>query len=650
MPDKMMVPLLQAVDHSHIQYEAVQKCFYKEHTDVKKIPVDLIDQWMKQENIQVSMPYGMEYLKPVWDFSLFGLNPTLSVAIKQAGYDNPTPIQSTALPVILSGYDLIAVAKTGSGKTYAFVWPMLEHIIPQKPLDDKEGPIGVILAPTRELAEQIYKCVKPFSEIFNITCKCIVGGLSKWEQKKSLFHQPEIVVGTPGRLIDMIKMKATNMIRCTYIVLDEADRMFELGFEPQIRSIIGQIQPSRQTIMCSATFHKRVEILARDILTNPVRVVIGNIGQSNDDINQEVYILKDDNAKWGWLLSNIMKFIELGKVLLFTNTKENTERISENLNNHLGTNSEAIHGDKIQYERNGIINRFKKGITNILIATDVAARGLDIQNVKVVINYDKPKNIETYVHRIGRTGRIGKDGLVESGTAYTLLTQNDSTFAADLVYNLEKSNQRISKELIGLANRNPKFRATWKPNSNRGNMLYKPTTNTTTLTTVDNNNNNNNISSSSSTLKSSLPSTVQYHKTIEQRMDDFADLSGPVYVRNQFASTFVKSFEVLQQDDGVKSVTIPPKEQPIKSCTILPPKEQIITQNPLETVKTTIKDNNNSDRIKSRDRSNSNHRSNSHNHSHHHHSPSTTSSSRSRSRSRSKHHNHHHRSSHSKHH
>lgn len=339
----MIVPVLEPIDHSHMKYESFEKCFYKEHSDVSKIPMNLIDDWLKQENIEISMPYGMKYLKPVWDFSLFGLDAKLAALIKSNGYENPTSIQSIALPVILSGYDLISIAKTGSGKTLSYVLPMIEHIIHQGCLKEGEGAIGLVLCPTRELCEQIYKCIKLFSVEMNLSCKCIMGGMSKWEQKKSLFHQPEIIVCTPGRLIDMLKMKATNMNRCSYVVLDEADRMFDLGFESQIRSIISQIQPSRQTIMCSATFHKRVEILCRDILTNPVRILIGKIGQSNDDIKQEVYIMKDENGKWIWLLSNINKFLEMGKVLIFVNSRDNSERLSENLNNHLGLNSESIH-------------------------------------------------------------------------------------------------------------------------------------------------------------------------------------------------------------------------------------------------------------------------------------------------------------------
>ncbi|CAJ0831173.1 13498_t:CDS:2 [Entrophospora sp. SA101] len=213
----------------------------------------------------------------------------------------------TALPVALSGRDIIGIAKTGSGKTAAFIWPMLIHIMDQEELKKGEGPIGLILAPTRELTSQIYIEAKKFAKSYGLRVAAVYGGASKMDQFKELRQgNIEILVGTPGRLIDMVKMKATNFRRVSFLVLDEADRMFDLGFEPQVRSICDNIRPDRQTLLFSATFPKKVEKLAREVTTEPIRISIGNIGQANTDITQVFVILTDDGYKWDWLISNLV--------------------------------------------------------------------------------------------------------------------------------------------------------------------------------------------------------------------------------------------------------------------------------------------------------------------------------------------------------
>lgn len=229
---------------------------------------------------------GFDVSRPVKTFEDLGFDSALMSAIAKQGYERPTPIQCQSCPIVLSGRDLIGIAKTGSGKTAAFVLPMMVHIMDQPELGKGEGPIGVICAPTRELAQQIYSEAKKFAKVYGIRISGVYGGMSKFEQFKELKAGCEVVVATPGRLIDMIKMKALTMQRATYLVLDEADRMFDLGFEPQIRSIVGQIRPDRQTLLFSATMPKRVERLAREILTDPIRVTVGEVGSANEDITQ----------------------------------------------------------------------------------------------------------------------------------------------------------------------------------------------------------------------------------------------------------------------------------------------------------------------------------------------------------------------------
>ncbi|CAG8752996.1 15688_t:CDS:2, partial [Acaulospora morrowiae] len=260
---------------------------------------------------------------------------------------------------------------------------------------------------------------------------------SKMDQFKEL--KPggiEILVGTPGRIIDMIKMKATNFRRVSFLVLDEADRMFDLGFEPQVRSICDNIRPDRQTLLFSATFPKKVEILAREVTSEPVRISIGNV---------VIEILADDGYKWEWLMTHLVALCVEGSVLVFVSRKGGVEELSNNLQ-QTGHKCGALHGDMMQSDRDKVLRDFKNNKFPIMVATDVAARGLDIKAVKNVVNYDVARDIDSHVHRIGRTGRAG-----EKGTAYTLITQKEDKFAGDLVRNLESSGQPVPDALMSLA-------------------------------------------------------------------------------------------------------------------------------------------------------------------------------------------------------
>lgn len=281
----------------------------------------------------------------------------------------------------------------------------------------------------------------------------VYGGASKMDQFKEL--KPggiEILVGTPGRLIDMVKMKATNFRRVSFLVLDEADRMFDLGFEPQVRSICDNIRPDRQTLLFSATFPKKVEILAREVTTEPVRISIGYVGQANTDITQIIEVLTDDGYKWDWLITRLASFCVEGSVLIFVSRKGGVDELSLNLQQS-GFDCGALHGDMMQADRDKMLRDFKNNKFPIMVATDVASRGLDIKAVKTVVNYDIARDIDSHVHRIGRTGRAG-----EKGTAYTLITKKEDKFAGDLVRNLESSGQVVPSSLMDLAMQNARFR------------------------------------------------------------------------------------------------------------------------------------------------------------------------------------------------
>ncbi|XP_054816181.1 DEAD-box ATP-dependent RNA helicase 24 [Prosopis cineraria] len=449
--DKKKIEPIPALDHSSIEYEPFNKDFYEEKPSISGMSEQDVSEYRKSLAIRIS---GFDVPRPVKTFEDCGFSPQLMNAIKKQGYEKPTSIQCQALPVVLSGRDIIGIAKTGSGKTAAFVLPMIVHIMDQPELQKDEGPIGVICAPTRELAHQIYLEAKKFAKPYGLRVSAVYGGMSKLDQFKELKAGCEIVVATPGRLIDMLKMKALTMMRATCLVLDEADRMFDLGFEPQVRSIVGQIRPDRQTLLFSATMPRKVEKLAREILSDPVRVTVGEVGMANEDITQVVQVISSDTEKLPWLLEKLSGMIDEGDVLIFASKKAAVDEIESQLAQR-GFKAAALHGDKDQASRMDILQKFKSGVYHVLIATDVAARGLDIKSIKSVVNFDIAKDMDMHVHRIGRTGRAGD----KDGVAYTLITQKEARFAGELVNSLIAAGQNVSMELMDLAMKDGRFRS-----------------------------------------------------------------------------------------------------------------------------------------------------------------------------------------------
>ncbi|KAL7151067.1 hypothetical protein ABFS83_04G006500 [Erythranthe nasuta] len=449
--DRKKIEPIAALDHSSIDYEPFNKDFYEEKPSISGMSEQDVIEYRKNLSIRVS---GFDVPRPIKTFEDCGFSLELMKAIAKQAYEKPTPIQCQALPIVLSGRDIIGIAKTGSGKTASFVLPMVSHIMDQPELAKEEGPIGVICAPTRELAHQIYLEAKKFSRAHGIRVAAVYGGMSKLDQIKELKAGCEIVVATPGRLIDMIKLKALTMSRATYLVLDEADRMFDLGFEPQIRSIVGQIRPDRQTLLFSATMPGKVEKLAREILSDPVRVTVGEVGMANEDITQVVEVIPSDTEKLPWLLEKLPRMIDEGDVLVFASKKATVDEVEAQLMQR-GFKVAALHGDKDQSSRMEILQKFKSGTYHVLIATDVAARGLDIKSIKSVVNFDIAKDMDMHVHRIGRTGRAGD----KDGTAYTLITQKEVRFAGELINSLVAAGQNVPMELMDLAMKDGRFRS-----------------------------------------------------------------------------------------------------------------------------------------------------------------------------------------------
>eukprot|EP00210_Caulerpa_lentillifera_P006804 g6503.t1 len=446
---KREIGAIPALDHDQIEYEDFKKEFYKPCPTIQSKTKEQITQTRESSGIRVG---GFNPPAPIESFFQCGFDiPLLSVINKQK-YEVPTPVQMQTLPVALSGRDVVGIAKTGSGKTAAYILPLCVHVIAAPTLKRGEGPIAVTLSPTRELSEQIHKQARIFAKPYELTVVACFGGLSKYEQVKALKSGSDVVVATPGRLIDLIKAKACSMRHCTFVVLDEADRMFDMGFEGQVRSIIGQIRPDRQTLLFSATMPPKVERLARDILTNPIKISVGRAGAVNEDIKQIVEVVASDMMKYLWLSNNLPTLVDAGEVLIFANQKSKVDEITSKLK-EAGFRAEGIHGDMDQQSRMQILQDFRNEVHHVLVATDVAARGLDIKNLHTVINFDCSKNAEGHVHRVGRTGRAGD----KDGVAYTLLTPKETKQAVFLVSSLTAAGQEVTEALNNVAMKDKRY-------------------------------------------------------------------------------------------------------------------------------------------------------------------------------------------------
>ncbi|KAI8468169.1 MAG: P-loop containing nucleoside triphosphate hydrolase protein [Monoraphidium minutum] len=436
---------LAAVDHSTVEYPPFRRNFYIEVPEITKMSDEEVAKLRKElDGIKVR---GRAPPRPIRTWHQAGLYSRVLDGMLKGGFERPLPIQAQALPIIMSGRDCIGIAKTGSGKTLAFVLPLLRHVKDQPPLEQGDGPIGLIMAPTRELVQQIAKEVKRLARPMGITCVAVFGGSGVANQISELKRGAEVISATPGRLIDLLVTGAgriTNMRRVTYLVMDEADRMFDMGFEPQIMRIVGQIRPDRQCVMFSATFPRSVEALARQLLVDPVEILIGGRSVVNADITQVVE-LRPEAERFLRLLELLGEWYEAGKVLVFVHSQDKCDTLFRDLLKS-GYPCLSLHGGKDQSDRECTIADFKAGVGNILIATSVAARGLDVRDLVLVINYDVPNHHEDYVHRVGRTGRAGA-----KGTAVTFIGPDEERYAPDLVRALKESGALIPGDLQTMA-------------------------------------------------------------------------------------------------------------------------------------------------------------------------------------------------------
>lgn len=438
---------LRTVEWGRKTLQPFKKDFYVAHPSVKNRSPFEVQQFRNSKEITVEG----DAPNPIQNFTEASFPDYVMSEIQNQGYEAPTAIQAQGWPIAMSGHDMVGIAQTGSGKTLAYTLPAIVHINNQPQINRGEGPIVLILAPTRELAQQIQQVANDFGSSCYIRNTCIFGGAPKGPQARDLEKGVEICIATPGRLIDFLEKGTTNLERCTYLVLDEADRMLDMGFEPQIRKILGQIRPDRQTLMWSATWPKEVKKLSADFMNDPIHINVGSLNLSaNHNILQIVDVCQEHEKETK--LSNLLQEIgnngEPGsKIIIFVETKKKVEGITR-LIRRFGWPAVCMHGDKSQQERDYVLREFRNGKASILVATDVAARGLDVDGIKYVVNYDYPNSSEDYIHRIGRTGRSDT-----TGTSYAFFTPSNFKQAKDLVSVLKEANQVVNPKLHEIANR-----------------------------------------------------------------------------------------------------------------------------------------------------------------------------------------------------
>lgn len=380
-------------------------------------------------------------------FEELKLAPEILKALVASGYTTPTPIQAQAIPLVLEGCDLMAGAQTGTGKTAAFVLPMLQKLLPHASSSTSPArhPVrALILVPTRELAIQVEESVKAYAKHCKLRSLVVFGGVDIKTQTPHLKTGIEILVATPGRLLDHVEMKSLLLNQVQMLVLDEADRMLDMGFMPDLKRILALLPKQRQNLMFSATFSTEIKKLSAEFLTNPKLIEVARSNATAENVTQKVYLVAqaDKHA----LLAQLLRGSDATQVLVFTKTKITASRLAKQLQRD-GVAADAIHGDKSQLERIQALDAFKQGKVTVLIGTDVAARGLDIDQLPMVINYEIPSAPEDYVHRIGRTGRAGA-----SGAAISLVSPEEEKYLKEIEklikHEIQKENAIVPQQAV----------------------------------------------------------------------------------------------------------------------------------------------------------------------------------------------------------
>jgi ATP-dependent RNA helicase RhlE len=383
-------------------------------------------------------------------FSNLSLAEPLARAVAEMGYESMTPIQAQAIPVVLTGIDVMGAAQTGTGKTAAFALPLLQRLLKHENTSTSPArhPVrALVLLPTRELADQVAQQVKMYGKYTNLRSTVVFGGIDMKPQTAELKKGVEVLVATPGRLLDHIEAKNAVLNQVEYVVLDEADRMLDIGFLPDLQRILSYLPKQRTTLLFSATFSPEIKRLASSYLQNPVTIEVDRPNQEASTVEQHFYSVPDEDKRRA--LKQIVRQRGLSQAFVFVNSKLGCARLARSLERE-GLNTTALHGDKTQDERLKSLDAFKQGKVDLLVATDVAARGLDIKDVPAVFNFDVPFNAEDYIHRVGRTGRAGQSGL-----AVTFVSGNDTRLVGDIEKLLKR---KIELEAIEFEEDRPRGR------------------------------------------------------------------------------------------------------------------------------------------------------------------------------------------------
>jgi len=456
--DSWATNLDRKIDWHGVQLIPVEKNFYEEMPIVRDRTPDEVEEIRKYYDIQVVDVENKGVPNPVTSFVEASLPDWLLQTLDKKGWPSPTPVQIQVWPCALQGRDLIGIAETGSGKTLAYLAPMMVHIVAQEELKAGEGPVGLVLCPTRELAMQINDVAIEFVGPSGLRSTCVYGGVPSKEQGWALQQKNDIVVATPGRFIQLLNERYTNLNRVTYVVLDEADEMLSKGFGEQISLILSQVRPDRQMLMFSATWPQTVQILAKEhCKEEPVIIRIGGDALvACRNISQKIMVVENSETGGNIFDAKVTKLREAlqkagvdrqsdEKCLIFCRTKANCDQLVEDLRVG-GIEAGRLHSDMDQNQRSWMLKEFKEGFMTILVATNCLGRGHDIKNVKYVINFDAPENVENYIHRIGRTGRAGNKGI-----SLTFMSNRDAGIALDLIKVLERTDQPVSKMLRDMA-------------------------------------------------------------------------------------------------------------------------------------------------------------------------------------------------------
>jgi ATP-dependent RNA helicase RhlE len=383
-------------------------------------------------------------------FEELNLNTSLTKAIKELNYSSPTSIQEKAIPIILKKHDVLGSAQTGTGKTAAFALPILHHLINEENNDDKKKIKTLVITPTRELAIQIAENFTLYAKYSNIKTTVIFGGVKQGSQTDALNKGVDILVATPGRLLDLMGQGYISLKDISYFILDEADRMLDMGFINDIKKVLEKLPKERQSLFFSATMPKNIIDLSNKILKSPQKIVAHQNSTTAETIQQYIYYTNKSTKKD--LLFHILKNKDIKQILIFSRTKHGADRIVRTLKKQ-NINSAAIHGDKSQSQRQRTLKEFKENKLRVLVATDIAARGIDIDQLNYVLNYDIPNEAETYVHRIGRCGRAGNKGI-----SISICEPEENTYVKDI--------EKLISKKIDIINDNP-FKQTEKPMNNQ---------------------------------------------------------------------------------------------------------------------------------------------------------------------------------------